>query len=51
MDPEKFSKIVLRGIFNKEKEMIIDESIIVKIAVILRNIMPDLIFKMIAKRN
>lgn len=51
MDPSEFANIVSRGVYYKEKEMIIDNSILSKIAVAFRNIFSNLVFSMIAKRK
>lgn len=51
MDPLKFANIVARGIYNKEKEMIISDNFSHKLAVYLRNICSDLIFYIISRKK
>lgn len=48
---EKFTTKAIEGIYTKENEMIIDDDILSRLAVIFRNLWKDLVFAMIALKT
>lgn len=51
MSVEKFAERAIEGIYNKENEIIIDDAILPRLAVVFRNIWRDLVFAIIARKS
>ena len=51
MPAEKFARKAAEGIYTKENEMIIDDEILSRLAVIFRNLWRDLVFDIIARKG
>ena len=51
MSLEKFTQQAMEGIYNKDNEIIIDDHILSRLAVIFRNILTDFVFAIIARKT
>lgn len=51
MDSGEFSLKVVEAIFLKKNEVVIDKQILPRLAVLFRNLLPDVVFKSIAKKT
>lgn len=51
MSLDRFSQVAVEAIFNKESEVIIDQEILSRLAVVFRNLWPNLVFANVARKT